>query len=256
MSSPAAQPTLATITTAGPADRCHSRLSNRRPRLQRCRPTAERIVFRRAARGLSMTNGYDNLLRRTILALRSSFSARPIWLRQRFPPANGQRCRQQHGHLHDLANSPLVYQIAFNQRMTTTKQWDYLNRLLSVSSAPSGASAVSFAYGYNDANQRTNATLADGSGWVYGYDVSARSTAGKRIGAMAPLWPASSLGTALTTSATGTRSAPVVTTRARICAPPTTPRRRAEPNHQPERARFLQVVRFRLLECHGVPLGK
>jgi hypothetical protein len=45
-----------------------------------------------------------------------------------------------------LANSPLVSQIAFQQsttmRMTTTKQWDYLNRLQAVSAAPSAGFAV------------------------------------------------------------------------------------------------------------------
>jgi len=52
-----------------------------------------------------------------------------------------------------LANSPLVGQIAFKQggtaRMTTTKQYDNLNRLTSISSAPTGSSAVSFNYQYN-----------------------------------------------------------------------------------------------------------
>ena len=54
--------------------------------------------------------------------------------------------------------------------MTTTKQYDFLDRLLSVSSAPSAASALSFGYGYNLANQRTNLTLADGSQWAFGYE--------------------------------------------------------------------------------------
>jgi hypothetical protein len=66
-----------------------------------------------------------------------------------------------------LANSPLVSQIAFQQstttRMTTTKQWDYLNRLQAVSSAPSAGFAVNFNYSYNNANQRIRSTLADGS---------------------------------------------------------------------------------------------
>ena len=35
---------------------------------------------------------------------------------------------------------------------------------------PSASSAVSFAYQYNGANQRTHATLADGSSWSYAYD--------------------------------------------------------------------------------------
>jgi hypothetical protein len=40
-----------------------------------------------------------------------------------------------------LANSPLVGQIVFanygSTRMTTTKQYDYLNRLTAISSSPS-----------------------------------------------------------------------------------------------------------------------
>ena len=42
-----------------------------------------------------------------------------------------------------------------------------VNRLLSVSSAPSAASALTFNYSYNDANQRVRVNLADGSLWEY-----------------------------------------------------------------------------------------
>lgn len=56
--------------------------------------------------------------------------------------------------------------------MTTSNQYDYLNRLTQISSQPSGTGVppVSFNYGYNPANQRTKDTLADGSYWVYNYD--------------------------------------------------------------------------------------
>jgi hypothetical protein len=56
--------------------------------------------------------------------------------------------------------------------MTTTKSYDYLNRLTQISSAPSGGGQLplNFNYTYNSANQRTHNTLADGSYWVYGYD--------------------------------------------------------------------------------------
>jgi YD repeat-containing protein len=67
--------------------------------------------------------------------------------------------------------------------MTTTKQYDFLNRLLSISSVPSASSAVSFAYDYNSANQRTRCRLADGSLWVYTYD-----PLGQLIGAK-HFWP-------------------------------------------------------------------
>ncbi len=69
-----------------------------------------------------------------------------------------------------LANSSLVGQIVFSSntvtRMTTTKQYDFLNRLSSIASTPSN----SFAYLYNAANQRTMARLADSSYWHYNYD--------------------------------------------------------------------------------------
>jgi RHS repeat-associated protein len=75
-----------------------------------------------------------------------------------------------------VANSPLVGQISFKQssaaRMMTTKQYDDLNRLTTISSQPgaSGVPPVAFNYNYNSANQRTQDKLADGSYWVYQYD--------------------------------------------------------------------------------------
>jgi RHS repeat-associated protein len=83
-----------------------------------------------------------------------------------------------------LANSPLVSQIQFRQgtttKMTTTKSYDNLNRLLSVSSAPSAASALSFSYQYNSANQRTTRTDSDSSFWSYDYDFLGQLISGKR----------------------------------------------------------------------------
>lgn len=73
-----------------------------------------------------------------------------------------------------LANSPLVGQITFTNgntvRMTTTKQYDYLNRLMQIQSSAGVSPALAFNYSYNPANQRTQDKLADGSYWVYGYD--------------------------------------------------------------------------------------
>jgi len=69
-----------------------------------------------------------------------------------------------------LANSSLVGQIVFASntvtRMTTSKQYDFLNRLSSISSTPTN----SFIYEYNAVNQRTLDRLWDGSYWDYGYD--------------------------------------------------------------------------------------
>ena len=81
-----------------------------------------------------------------------------------------------------LAHSPLMDHITFKNgataRMTTTKQYDYLDRLASISSA--GGSTVSFGYGYNQVNQRTGPTLADGSFWEYAYDALGQVISGKR----------------------------------------------------------------------------
>ena len=65
-------------------------------------------------------------------------------------------------------------------RMTTTKQYDHLNRLTAISSSPSAGSPVSFNYSYNSANQRTQDKLADGSYWVYQYDSLGQVTAGHK----------------------------------------------------------------------------
>jgi YD repeat-containing protein len=78
-----------------------------------------------------------------------------------------------------------VQQIAFKQgtvtRMTTTKQYDFLNRLTSITTRNAQLQTLnSHAYTYNDANQRTRATLADGSFWIYEYDKLGQVRSGKK----------------------------------------------------------------------------
>ncbi len=83
-----------------------------------------------------------------------------------------------------LANSPLVSQIFFTnsgaRRMTTTKQWDNLNRLTQVSSVSSVQSVAAFSYRYNVADQRTAVTNADSSYWAYAYDSLGQVISGKK----------------------------------------------------------------------------
>lgn len=66
--------------------------------------------------------------------------------------------------------------------MTTTRQYDFLNRLQSIASVGTGStpSPISFGYLYNDANQRTRRTEADGSYWVYQYDALGQVTSGRK----------------------------------------------------------------------------
>jgi YD repeat-containing protein len=83
-----------------------------------------------------------------------------------------------------LANSALVSNITFatsgQTKMTTTKTYDGLNRLTAIGSQPSAGSAISFAYNYNSANQRTKRTDEDGSYWEYTYDSLGQVTGGHR----------------------------------------------------------------------------
>ncbi|HEX3718794.1 MAG TPA: type IV secretion protein Rhs, partial [Verrucomicrobiae bacterium] len=121
--------------------------------------------------GLSVTNGYDTLLRRTNLtALHSGVLARTLYGYDNASRLASVTDGTNSAAYAYLANSSLVGQITFapssTTRMTTAKQYDYLNRLSSISSTPSN----SFAYEYNSANQRTMDRLADGSYWRYGYD--------------------------------------------------------------------------------------
>jgi YD repeat-containing protein len=132
----------------------------------------------------SVTNGYDHLLRRTnVIALTGGTTVLAGFTNiydlasrlLRVSDLNNNSATYSY-----LANSPLVEQVVFQQngtaRMTTTRQFDLLNRLTSISSAP----FASFAYAYNSANQRTAVTNIDASRWVFGYDPLGQVTSGKK----------------------------------------------------------------------------
>ena len=137
--------------------------------------------------GLSVTNGYDTLLRRIRLALLSGSTVLAS-TDYSYDPASGRLLTVSdgtHSAEYDyLANSPLVEQIQFKQgtstRMTTTKSYDLLNRLTNIVSSAGGSNVVSFAYSYNAANQRTSVTNVDGTCWVYSYDDLGQVTSGKK----------------------------------------------------------------------------
>jgi len=83
-----------------------------------------------------------------------------------------------------LANSPLLGQIAFANSgavtMTTTKQYDYLNRLTAIQSGAGASPVSSFNYAYNSANQRTQVTNSDNSHWIYQNDHLGQVISGKK----------------------------------------------------------------------------
>jgi len=136
--------------------------------------------------GLSISNSYDSLFRRQNLSVLSGAST----LAQ---TAYGYDVVSRLANVSDgtnsavytyLANSPLVGDIAFQHNgqtvMTTTKQYDYLNRLTAIQNTANYSPVASFNYNYNTASQRTSVTNADSSYWVYQYDSLGQVTAGKK----------------------------------------------------------------------------
>src|SRR5271157_2789936 len=133
--------------------------------------------------GLTVTNQFDTDLRRTSMGLwnGSATLCQAIYgydnASRLASVGDGNGNSNKYSY---LAYSPLVGQIVYQQsgttRMTTTKQYDYLNRLGSISSTPSN----SFTYQYNAANQRNLAQLADGSYWRYGYDALGQVVSGNK----------------------------------------------------------------------------
>ncbi len=135
--------------------------------------------------GITVTNDYDGLLRRTGLTVLTNGGLVYQALygydaASRMLTVSDGTNNATYGY---VTNSSLVAEIAFKQnstlRMTTTKQYDLLNRLTNISSTTASFTNA-FAYLYNDANQRTKVTREDGSYWNYAYDDLGQVTSGKR----------------------------------------------------------------------------
>jgi RHS repeat-associated protein len=137
-----------------------------------------------ALSGIAVTNAYDQYLRRIAVGLSNQLSTLTQYgydNAARLLSVTNGNCTAIYGY---LANSPLMNQITFRSNgvvaMVTTKQFDNLSRLTSISSVPSASSAISFNYGYNDNNQRTRRSEVDGSYWVYQYDSLGQVVSGKK----------------------------------------------------------------------------
>jgi YD repeat-containing protein len=137
--------------------------------------------------GMSVTNGYDNLLRRGSLSVLNSASGLLASTAYGYDAASRLLTVASGNNTATyfyLANSPLVGQIAFANSgtvtMATTKQYDYLNRLTGIQSGTGISPVSSFNYAYNSANQRTQVTNSDNSHWVYQYDHLGQVISGKK----------------------------------------------------------------------------
>ena len=138
--------------------------------------------------GVCVSNGYDQFLRRTNLSALSAnskllstiYAYDPV--SRLFAVSDGTNA----AFYSYVANSPLVGNIVFQHNgqtmMTTTKTYDYLNRLTGISSS----SSSSFNYTYNSANQRTRADVGGASStgpttyWLYQYDPLGQVISGKK----------------------------------------------------------------------------
>jgi RHS repeat-associated protein len=132
---------------------------------------------------VSSFNGYDAFLRRNALLVTNP----SVITSQTFGYDFASRLSTVSGSGRSVVysyqpNTSLVNGITFKDdtavRLTTAKTYDGLARLKTISSSPSADLARSFNYTYNQASQRTRVDLADGSYWVYGYDVSGQVTSG------------------------------------------------------------------------------
>ncbi len=135
--------------------------------------------------GLVVSNSYDSLLRRSSLSAATSALSLPSSAfgydsASRLSSVTSGSSVAQYSY---LPNASLVDTLTFTQggvtRMTTTKQYDGLNRLTSIASAY-GLQLTAYSYAYNAANQRTQATLADSSRWEYTYDSLGQVTGGSK----------------------------------------------------------------------------
>ena len=127
--------------------------------------------------GLSVTHGYDTLLRRQSLALQPASGPPPVATSYTYDAASRFQTitSGSEGATYTYwPNSSLVRQIVLSEgassRLSRYQVYDNLNRLESVVSTPAAGAGVSVGYGYNQLNQRQSATLADGSQWNYAYD--------------------------------------------------------------------------------------
>lgn len=138
--------------------------------------------------GRNVTNTYDALFRRSSLTARSGSTSLGSPLGYAYDSA-GRLASVGDGMYSAtyayLSNSPLWETVSFRQngalRSVTTRDFDALNRLKSITTTAGGSTPFSFAYGYNAANQRTNRVEAGGSYWVYQYDSLGQVVSGKKF---------------------------------------------------------------------------
>ncbi len=148
------------------------------------------LLLSETMNGLVVSNRFDELLRRTNVAVvvNGSVVASTGYgfdLASRLAMVTDGTNSATYSY---VANSPRIAQLLFKQnsttRMTTSKSYDFLNRLLSIGNVLAGGTSAEsphFMSALNSANQRTAITNADGSRWNYGYDSLGQVTNGVKF---------------------------------------------------------------------------
>jgi RHS repeat-associated protein len=132
--------------------------------------------------GIGVTNVYDHLLRRTNVSTVAASTGYGYDTASRLLTVSDGTNSATYDY---LDYSPLVEQIVFATNgttvMTTTKGYDFLNRLTNTTTLSAGTETLdTHTYVYNTASQRTSVTNVDGSYWVYQYDAMGQVTSGKK----------------------------------------------------------------------------
>jgi len=138
--------------------------------------------------GLSMNWTYDDMLRRSAVTARDAGQERQNASYQYHPTEGRLQSISDTGHSATYAyhpNSFLINTLTLaktgGSSLVSSRVYDKLSRLESIASVPSASGSISFAYRYNQANQRTRSTLQDGSYWVYQYERLGQVISGSRF---------------------------------------------------------------------------
>jgi YD repeat-containing protein len=132
--------------------------------------------------GVGVTVGYDGFLRRN--SLQSSQGPTTLLSQTYGYDATSRLETVTSGSLTATysyyPNSGLLNATTFSGNTNISRAYDSFGRLQSVTTTPAGGTAQSYAYTYNNLNQRTLVTREDGSYWSYVYNDRGELVTGKK----------------------------------------------------------------------------
>ena len=132
--------------------------------------------------GIGITVGYDTLLRRT--SLQSAHGVNTLSIQGYAYDATSRldtiTSGSQTATYAYHPNSGLLNTATFTGGTNIARSYDTIGRLENITSTPAADTAQSYAYTYNNLNQRTRVTREDGSYWSYIYNDRGELISGKK----------------------------------------------------------------------------